>query len=164
MARLIGRDAEPELEGPVEVHAIGVVRSSYRDARRMADPTQEATIELLPEHLSALTGLDGFSHIFVLTWLDRVAEEERTISAEQPAGDPKLPEIGVLALRTHHRPNPIGVSVVPLLRVEGGKLHVRGLDAIDGTPVLDIKPYVPFYDSVPEARLPGWATDQADSQ
>ena len=70
----------------------------------------------------------------------------------------------MLALRTHHRPNPIGVSVVPLLRMEGTRLHVRGLDAVDGTPVLDIKPYVPFYDCVPTARLPGWATDQTDSQ
>src|SRR5262249_6749874 len=77
LARLIRRDAEPQPESPVELRAIGVVRSSYRDPRRMMGPEQEATIELLPEHVPALSGLDGFSHIFVLTWLDRVAEEER---------------------------------------------------------------------------------------
>ena len=88
----------------------------------------------------------------MLTWLDRVTEEERAIRQEHPAGDRALPLTGVLALRTHHRPNPIGMTVVKIERVEGVCITVRGLDVIDGTPVLDIKPYVAFYDSVPDAR------------
>jgi tRNA (Thr-GGU) A37 N-methylase len=64
----------------------------------------------------------------------------------------------VLATRSPRRPNPIGVAVVPLVRRRRNILRVRGLDALDGTPVLDVKPYLPHYDSVPEAKLPEWAT------
>ncbi len=106
--------------------------------------------------LPALAGLDGFSHIIVVTWLDRVPEELRRRMAMHPAGDRSLPAMGALALRTHHRPNPIGVSAVSLERVDGVTLHVRGLDVADRTPVLDIKPYIAHYDSIPQARLPGW--------
>jgi tRNA-Thr(GGU) m(6)t(6)A37 methyltransferase TsaA len=93
----------------------------------------------------------------VVCWLDRVTEEQRRLLSVHPAGDPSLPARGVLALRTHHRPNPIAVSVVSLEGIDGTVLRVRGLDAADGTPVLDIKPYIAHYDSIPDARLPGWA-------
>jgi tRNA (Thr-GGU) A37 N-methylase len=67
-----------------------------------------------------------------------------------------MPEVGIFAQRARHRPNPIGVSAVRLLDVDGCRLRVRGLDAIDGTPILDLKPYVPAFDLVPEAKTPGW--------
>jgi tRNA (Thr-GGU) A37 N-methylase len=74
-------------------------------------------------------------------------------------GDPTLPLLGIFATRTQLRPNPIGVSIVPLLARKGNELRVRGLDAIDGTPVLDVKPYIPHYDSVPQATIPAWASE-----
>jgi len=74
-------------------------------------------------------------------------------------GDPTLPLLGIFATRTQLRPNPIGFSVVPLLARKGNVLRVRGLDAIDGTPVLDVKPYIPHYDSVPQATIPAWASE-----
>jgi tRNA-Thr(GGU) m(6)t(6)A37 methyltransferase TsaA len=77
-------------------------------------------------------------------------------------GDPALPLLGIFATRTQLRPNPIGVSVVPLLARKGNVLRVRGLDAIDGTPVLDVKPYIPHYDSVPQATIPAWASEVAE--
>ena len=77
-------------------------------------------------------------------------------------GDPALPLLGVLATRTQLRPNPIGVSIVPLLARKGNELRVRGLDAIDRTPVLDIKPYIPHYDSVAQATIPAWASEVAE--
>ena len=148
----------------VTIQPIGIVRSRVTDLRHRTTASDRATIELRPELAGALVGLDGFSHAIVLTWLDRVSEAERATRQEHPAGDRALPLTGVLALRTHHRPNPIGVTVVAIERVDGVRVAVRGLDVIDGTPVLDIKPYVAFYDSVPDARLPNWADAGASNE
>ncbi len=142
---------------PIPVEPIGWVRNDVADPRRHDWSGVRSAIVLRPELAEALDGLDGFSHVIVVCWLDRVAEAERRLTRVHPAGDPALPARGVLALRTHHRPNPIGVSVVRLEGVEGAVVRVRGLDAADRTPVLDLKPYVPHYDSVPDARLPDWA-------
>jgi tRNA-Thr(GGU) m(6)t(6)A37 methyltransferase TsaA len=142
----------------VTLQAVGVVRSRLHDLRPRDTRDARSAIDVAEAFAPALAGLDGFSHAIVLTWLDRVSDAERATLRERPGGIPSLPEIGVFALRTHHRPNPIGVTVVRVERVEGARLHVAGLDVVDGTPVLDIKPYLPPYDSVPDARLPGWAT------
>ncbi|MFQ5878726.1 MAG: TrmO family methyltransferase [Dehalococcoidia bacterium] len=83
-------------------------------------------------------------------------DDARTSLHIHRRGDPSNPLQGVFATRTQNRPNPLGLAVVPLLRRRGNRLRVRGLDAIHGTPVLDIKPYVPYYDCVPDARLPEW--------
>lgn len=154
------RDGAPQSLEPVVLHPIGVVRSRIRDLRFRDTSREQASVHLCDAYVSALIGLDGFSHAIVLTWLDQVSEEERGRIKEHPAGDRSLPEVGVLALRTHHRPNPIGVSVVRIERLNGTRLDVIGLDVVDGTPVLDIKPYLPPYDSVPDAALPGWATGE----
>jgi tRNA-Thr(GGU) m(6)t(6)A37 methyltransferase TsaA len=146
----------PPLE-PVTLRPVGIVRSRLRDLRHRDTSGERAAIQLVDAFVPALDGLDGFSHAIVLAWLDRVSESERGILQERPGGIDSLPAIGVFALRTHHRPNPIGVTVVRVDRVEGDVLHVVGLDAVDGTPVLDIKPYLPPYDSVSDARLPAWA-------
>jgi tRNA (Thr-GGU) A37 N-methylase len=69
-----------------------------------------------------------------------------------------MPEVGLFAQRARHRPNPIGVTAVKLLRRDKNRLFVEGLDAINGTPVLDVKPYVPAYDTVEAARIPEWVT------
>ena len=161
LSRRGGRPEQTRTDGqalaPVVMQPIGTVRSKLRTLSGRVDPGQRAAIELAPELAEALDGLAGFSHAIVLTWLDRVSEAERGTRRERPSGDRRLPAIGVLALRTHHRPNPIGLTVVTVDRVDGAMVHVTGLDAIDGTPVLDIKPYIALYDSVPEARLPDWA-------
>lgn len=149
---------DPAPLAPVTLLPIGVVHSSLRDLRHRDTRGQRAEIRLDAAHATAIDGLDGFSHAIVITWLDRVSDAERSIVRERPGSDSLLPEIGVFALRTHHRPNPIGVTVVRISRVDGNVVGVIGLDVVDGTPVLDIKPYVPVYDSVPDARLPAWAT------
>jgi tRNA-Thr(GGU) m(6)t(6)A37 methyltransferase TsaA len=146
----------PPLE-PVALRPVGIVRSRLSDLRNRDTSGERAVIQLASAFVPALSGLDGFSHAIVLTWLDRVSDAERDIVQEHPGGIDSLPLTGVFALRTHHRPNPIGLTVVRIDTVEGDSLHVFGLDAVDGTPVLDIKPYLPPYDSVPDARLPGWA-------
>ena len=139
---------------------IGWVRNEVADPDRHDWSRVRSRLVLRDDLAPALEGLDGFSHVLVLCWLDRVGDEERRLRQVHPAGDRSLPPRGVLALRTHHRPNPVGMTVVRVARVEGSRVHVVGLDAIDGTPILDIKPYLPPYDSVPDARLPGWATGE----
>ena len=111
----------------------------------------ESRLEFLPEHEPRLKGIDAYSHLIVVTYLDIAADApdkpERLTVASGNA-------YGIFATRSQLRPNHLGVSVVESLGHEGGVLRVRGLDAIDGTPVLDVKPYLPEYDSVPEARIP----------
>ena len=102
-----------------------------------------------------LACLGDYSHIIVCFVLDRLGADRPRPTTLHPGGDAAPPQ-GVLATRSQLRPTPLGVSVVQLLSVDGRRLRVLGLDAIDGTPVLDIKPYIPHYDSVPSARIPGW--------
>lgn len=95
---------------------------------------------ILNENLAeGLDGIDGFSHLFVLFWLNKVANKPRGLKFH-PRGRMDMPLLGVFALRTNLRPNPIGLTLVELLKVEGNVLTIRGLDAFNGTPVLDIKP------------------------
>jgi tRNA-Thr(GGU) m(6)t(6)A37 methyltransferase TsaA len=158
LSRLFRREEEPFPGLPaIPVEAIGWVRNGVHHLRREDWAGVRSRLVLKEELAPALVGLEGFSHIIVVCWLDRVTEEERRLRQVHPAGDPALPARGVLALRTHHRPNPIALSVVALEGIAGAVVQVRGLDAIEKTPVLDIKPYIPHYDSVPSATLPGWA-------
>lgn len=142
----------------IPIDAIGWVRNGVTDPRRQDWSRVDSRLVLRPDLAEAVVGLDGFSHLIAVCWLDRVAEQERALRQVHPSGDRSLPARGVLALRTHHRPNPIAVSVVKLEAVTGVVVRVRGLDVIDGTPLLDLKPYIPHYDSFPDARLPAWAT------
>ena len=141
----------------IEVRPIGAVRNRVR--RRQMDGWEqiESRLELNAALAEGLRGLDGFSHVIVLTWLHLAAAEVRDRLSLRPGGDERLPPIGIFALRVAGRPNPIGCSVVRLLDVDGANVRVLGLDAMDGTPVLDVKPYLPPYDSVPDALLPDWA-------
>jgi tRNA-Thr(GGU) m(6)t(6)A37 methyltransferase TsaA len=140
---------------------IGVVRSPFTeraDAPRQAAAARDVAgrIELLPGRgfEDALEGLDGWEYAWVVFVFHRNVEEGR---GWKPKVQPPRAEgkVGVFATRSPHRPNPIGMSVVRIERVEGRVVHVRDLDVLDGTPVLDLKPYVPYADAHPEARS-GW--------
>jgi tRNA-Thr(GGU) m(6)t(6)A37 methyltransferase TsaA len=152
-----------EWPDPIHITPIGIVRSRLRDLRYRDVSGLSATIEVFEAFVPALLELDGFSHAVVLSWLDRVSDDERRILRKHTAGPGMPPEIGVLALRTHHRPNPIGCTVVRIEQVHGPMIEVVGLDVIDGTPILDVKPYLPAFDSVADARLPGWAAGPCDN-
>lgn len=136
---------------------IGVVAGGGDDVARQDWSRVRSEVRLRPGHAAALLGLDAYSHVIVVGWLDRIPEALRTRAQAHPAGDERLPLQGALALRGGARPNPISVTVCRLLRVEGATLLVEGLDLVDGTPVLDVKPYIAHYDAVPEATLPRWA-------
>ena len=152
-----GGEAAPEGMPTAAFSPIGVVQNAVKESQMYGWERVESRIVVRQELTDALDGLEDYSHLIVLFWIHRVPEEERGATRIRPMGDPTLPLLGVFATRTQLRPNPIGVSIVPLLGRKGNVLRVRGLDAIDGTPVLDVKPYIPHYDSVPQATIPAWA-------
>lgn len=135
---------------------IGFVHSRATDKVDENWGAVEATIELLPEYRAGLRGLEAFSHVLVTAFLHGAKFEPARHLVRRPRGQADMPEIGIFAQRAKDRPNPLGISVVSLLAVTPEGLRVRGLDAIDGTPILDLKPYFPQFDSAPGARVPGW--------
>jgi tRNA-Thr(GGU) m(6)t(6)A37 methyltransferase TsaA len=150
----VGRSAIPR--ETVSLRPIGVVRTSVREPRPDGWEGLRSDVILKPELTPALDGIEGYSHIIVVFAFDRVPESEQRARV-RPRGDARIPEQGVLATRSQVRPNPLGVSVVRLLRRRHNILRVEGLDAINGTPVIDVKPYFPNYDAVPDAGIPEWA-------
>ncbi len=146
--------ALPDLIG--DLTPVAVVRNAVHDTGGRMWAQVRSELLFRDEFVPALDGLDGFSHIFVLAWLDRVEDGGRALLRIRPSGDETSPEVGVFATRTAHRPNPVAVSIVPLEAIKGNVVTVAGLDVVNGTPVLDVKPYVSFYDSV-AATIPKWA-------
>ena len=108
---------------------------------------------------AALRGLEDFSHLEVVYVFDQVSEQELHTGARHPRGNPDWPEVGIFAQRGKARPNRLGVSRCDLLSVEGLVVTVRALDAIDGTPVLDIKPYMREFGPRGQVRQPDWSTE-----
>lgn len=153
-------DSRPRPAGPFLVEPIGWVRSPYH--RRFGTPQQaaaidvaavDAVLELDPVRIpaEALLDLAGIDRIWVLSWLHRGGNW--SVRVRPPRGS-RVPR-GVFATRSPDRPNPIGLSAVTLVGIEGSNLRVRGIDLLDGTPVLDVKPYVPYADAFPTSRA-GW--------
>ena len=139
----------------IKLKPIGRVRSERKEPTHQKYPELVSEIIIDKALTVALDGLDDFSHIIVLWWIHKT---RRPVPLKaHPRGDPENKLTGVFATRSPDRPNPIGKSTVRLVGRRGNVLKVQGLDAIDGTPVLDIKPYIPGYDSVDEATAPLWA-------
>ena len=141
---------------PVSLRPIGVVRNDVTEPQPDGWEQLRSDIILREELAPMLDGIEGYSHVIVVFAFDKVPEAERR-ERVRPRGDPAFPEQGVLATRSQLRPNPVGVSVVRQLKRRKNILWVQGLDAISGTPVLDVKPYFPNYDAVPDAAVPDWA-------
>jgi tRNA (Thr-GGU) A37 N-methylase len=118
-----------------------------------------ASIRLDPARFTAeaLMGLDAFSHAEVVFLFDRVSDDQITTSARHPRGNPDWPRVGIFAQRGKNRPNRLGVTVCRIVAVDGLNLEVEGLDAIDGTPVLDIKPVMAGFLPRGQVREPDWA-------
>jgi tRNA-Thr(GGU) m(6)t(6)A37 methyltransferase TsaA len=137
--------------------AIGYVRSPYSESQQVpkglgAKHEAEGFLEILPQFEAGLADIEGFSHIIVLWVFDRI--EGFDLFANPPSDNRSH---GVFATRSPRRPNPIGLSIVELLRREGPRLHVRGVDMLDGTPILDLKPYL---SNVPPEKLRrGWLAE-----
>jgi len=141
----------------LSMQPIGYVRSAYANTGEIpkglgAKHEAEGTLEILPEFEPGLLDIEGFSHLYVIWGFDR--SEGCNLVVTPPSDD--RPH-GVFATRAPRRPNPIGLTVVQLVSREGQRLRVRGIDMLDGTPILDIKPYL---SNVPEERLRrGWLAE-----
>ena len=146
---------------PITCTPIGHVRGGRIEPIDDDWDAVEATIELDGERFGpdVLAGLDAFSHIDVVFVFDRVDEAAVHLGARHPRNNPDWPAVGIFAQRAKVRPNRIGVTTCPLLGVDGLTLRVRGLDAIDGTPVLDIKPYLREFAPRGATTQPAWATE-----
>ena len=142
--------------GSFVLRPIGSVRSSVREPVDADWGPVESRIVLEPEYRPGLRGLGEFSHVVVVAMLHGARFEPARHLVRRPRGLAELPEVGIFAQRAKDRPNPIGITVVRLLAVEPDGIRVRGLDAIDGTPVLDLKPYFPEFDAAESPRLPEW--------
>lgn len=146
---------------PITIVPIGVVSSPRTDLSDDNWGSVESLITIdSPELLhEALLELDAFSHLEVVYHLHRVPPAEIERGARHPRGRADWPKVGILAQRAKARPNLIGVSRCQLLAVDGRTLRVRGLDAVDGTPVLDIKPYLAEFGPIGEVRQPAWSNE-----
>lgn len=137
----------------IEVQSIAEVQGPQQDPVDEDWGSVESSIVLATDWYGVLHGIEQFSHALVVVWMHQAPEPSGP--HRRPRGRAELPELGILAQRSRHRPNPIGVTVVEIVEVHRDRLVVRGLDAVDGTPVLDLKPYVPAFD-VREATVPTW--------
>ena len=147
----------------MELHPIGRIRTPYRDGAPHQPRRGEGgdfRLELDAAWAPALTGLDCFRYAYVLYLLDRAPAPEPVV---HPPWAPEGLRVGLFATRSPARPNPIGLSVVELLRIDGATVHTGPLDALDGTPLLDLKPYVRDLDTRPDADL-GWLDDLPDRE
>jgi tRNA (adenine37-N6)-methyltransferase len=143
----------------VQVVPIGVVRGGRSEPIDDDWDAVESTIVLDAARYepSALAGLEAFSHVEVVYLFHRVGDEEIRTGARRPRDNPDWPAVGIFAQRGKGRPNRIGVTRCALLAVSGLEVHVRGLDAIDGTPVLDLKPHMTEFDARGEVHQPAWS-------
>ena len=140
------------------IEPIGYVVGS-RAQRRDDDWDEEVSVIRLADRFGreATVGLSDFSHIEVVFRFHEVSDDEVTLDARHPRNDESWPEVGIFAQRASKRPNRIGVTVCRLVQVDGTHVHVRGLDAIDGTPVLDIKPVMSEFLPRGDIRQPDWS-------
>jgi len=158
-ASIDGAEAD-EVKSPIAKKDLGVnkIKPICLTPVGVVKRQQERTIlEIKPEFAPALQGIQDFSHLWVLYWFhghDR--PEERATLKVHPRRDPANPLTGVFATRAPVRPNLIGICACRLVKVQGNVLEVADLDALDGTSILDLKPYIPEGDSIPGARTPEW--------
>jgi len=142
----------------INLTPIGFVKNSIKEHELEDWQTVISEIIINEDLKEALSRIDEFSHIIVIYWMHKLPPSQRSIIKVHPKGNHALPIVGVFASRSPARPNPIGITTVKLLERRGNVLKVTGLDALDGTPVLDIKPYIPDDDSTTETKTPGWLT------
>jgi tRNA (adenine37-N6)-methyltransferase len=145
----------------ITVVPIGFVRGGRDDAFDDDWGAVEAVIVLDPRRVepSATVGLEGFSHVEVVFQFHGMAEADSVRGSRHPRGRLDWPRVGILAQRAKARPNRLGVSTCELVGVDGLEIRVRGLDAIDGTPVLDVKPYMVEFAPRAATRQPHWASE-----
>ena len=142
----------------IALQPIGVVRNDIKEHKRSGWGEVSSTLVLDERLTESLEGLEQFSHIIVVFWMHQAPAGQRPPAKLHPRGRADLPLVGLFATRAPFRPNSLGVSVVKLVGIERNVLTVVGLDAMDGTPVIDIKPFMPPLDDPAEVRMPDWVS------
>ncbi len=134
----------------IRLTPIGVVKNNIREPRfgNFADEISEIIVK--KKFAEALDGIEEYSHVIIVYWMDKV---KNYVIKHRPQGI--APLVGIFACRCPQRPNPIGITTVKLVGRKGNRIRVKGLDILDGTPVIDIKPYWPQYDKV-DGKIPEW--------
>ncbi len=140
----------------INIVPIGSVKSSVTELVDENWGNVTSRINLFPEYKGSLVGLGDFSHLIVITYLHKAKYIPSKHLQRRPRGMESMPEVGIFSQRVKDRPNPIGVTAVEIISVGDDYIDVRGLDAIDATPVIDIKPYYPHYDKIETPRIPEW--------
>lgn len=157
---------------PIQIKPVGIVRNESRGLswdedtgtrgwrkrvarmKKNSNVVSELAIDTLLDGI--LDGIDEFSHLLVVYWAHLVPPEKRSLTRVHPLGSDDLPLTGIFATHSPARPNPILVTIVKLLERKGNILKVTGLDALDGSPILDIKPYHPTHENAENVKTPGW--------
>jgi tRNA-Thr(GGU) m(6)t(6)A37 methyltransferase TsaA len=156
----------------IKLKPMGIVRNDIKEPSLVAHsgdlnwenkeqqpaPTLESVSEIVIDtsYVGILDGVEDFSHLLVLYWAHRVPSEGRSLIKGHPMGRKDLPLVGIFATRSPARPNPVCATTVRLIERNGNVLKVQGLDAVDGSPIIDIKCYTPYYEAIGEVKLAGW--------
>lgn len=141
---------------------IGIIHTLFIRLAEMpiqpgSDTSGKGTIEIFPEFTAGLKDLEGFSHVYILYHLHKVSQVKMQVIPFLDDGEPR----GIFATRAPSRPNPIGLSLVEVIEIEGSLIHINRVDTLNGTPLLDIKPYVPQFEPTSSIRI-GWLEDVKD--
>ena len=143
----------------IKLTPIGVVKLEIKEATDENWGSVTSTIKLNPEFAPGLLGLDSFSHAVIITYLHQASFDKAKHLQRRPRNWAHLPLLEIFAQRAKSRPNSIGITVVKILSAQKDELKVQGLDAVDATPVLNIKPYFPQYDRAPDPLIPAWVIE-----
>ena len=137
----------------IKLKPIGFAKNNVKK-NRFGDFKEEISEIIVDKKLTkALNGIDDYSHVIIVYWMDKVKEKFIT---HRPQGNPDVPIVGIFSCRCPQRPNPIANTTVRLIEHKGNVIKVKGLDILDGTPIIDIKPYWPHYDRVVDGKIPDW--------
>ncbi len=139
----------------IVMQPIGYVKNEVTQRKDTSWGEDTSTVVLNDEYKTGLTGLEDFSHAIIIFHLDKAKYEKEKHLQRRPQNRDDMPLVGIFSQRGKDRPNQIGMTSVEIISVTDGTLTVKGLDAIDGTPILDIKPYYPVYDKK-DAKVPEW--------
>ena len=137
----------------ITIKPIGFVKNNIKEPRFGNFTDEVSKIIVSKKFTKALTGIEDYSHIIIVYWMDKTKDY---VNTHRPQGNPRVPIVGIFACRCPQRPNPIGITTVKLISHQGNKIKIKGLDILNGTSIIDIKPYWPQYDKVVGGKIPDW--------
>ena len=142
----------------IELDSIGLIKNNIEIKKDKDWGSDDSKIIIDEQYEHGLTGLSGFSHLIVVYYLDKADFNMEKHLVRRPQGREDMPTVGIFSQRAKDRPNPIGITSVEIIDINKNIITVKGLDAINNTPILDIKPYYPMYDCKNNAVIPEWVT------